>query len=146
MKSRTIFSTLGHKLLFTAGILASPTFLLNSCFLKEDRTTVIYGTVTDEHKNPVDSILVLMSGMKFLDYEDLKTVYTDKQGHYELVVEVPKKFNPVNVVIPALPIENAKFLRMYKAYHVLKNDMAAGTCCYASVGEKTKYDYQLIAK
>jgi hypothetical protein len=146
MKSGTIFSTLGHKLLFTAGILASLIFLLNGCFLKEDRTTVIYGTVTDENKQPVDSILVLLIGMKFLDYEDLKTVYTDKQGHYELVVEVPKKFNPVNVAIPSWTIQNPKFVRLYKEYNVLKNDEATGNCCTASVGEKTKYDFQLIAK
>lgn len=120
--------------------------MLTSCFLKQDRTSVIYGTITDENKQPVDSILVLVDGTKFLTHEQLKQVYSDENGNYELVVEVPRKFGSLDVGVPFFPVENAKYNRNYKGTYVKKNNIATNNCCSASIGQKTKYDFQLIPK
>jgi hypothetical protein len=56
-------------------------FLLNSCFLKQDRATVIYGTITDQNHQPVGSILVSIDGVKGFSYETLKEVYSDEDGN-----------------------------------------------------------------
>jgi hypothetical protein len=146
MKPKINYPSLLCKLAMAPLLFVSLVFLLNGCFLKEDRTTVIYGAITDENKQPVDSILVLLSGIRFLGYEDLKTVYSDKEGHYELVIDLPGKFNSVDVGIPALVSENHKFMRAYKIHSFLKNDMASGNCCTASLGQKTRYDFELMPR
>ncbi|WP_233871074.1 carboxypeptidase-like regulatory domain-containing protein [Dyadobacter sp. CY323] len=119
---------------------------LTDCFWKQDRTTTVYGTITDQNGQPVDSILVLVQGLRSLTFETLKEVYTDNRGEYELLVEVPKRFHAVNVGIPNFPQENPKFLRMYKDYKLWKNDQATNNCCTAIIGKKTKYDFQLIPR
>jgi hypothetical protein len=120
--------------------------MLTSCFLKQDRTTVIYGTITDQNQQTVDSILVLVDGTKFLTHEQLKQVYSDENGNYELVVEVPKKYGSVNILIPFGSMTNPKYQKNYKGFSLHKNDVATNNCCFATVGQKTKYDFQLIPR
>ncbi|MCE6989455.1 carboxypeptidase-like regulatory domain-containing protein [Dyadobacter sp. CY323] len=129
-------------LIFTVSMITN----LTDCFWKQDRTTTVYGTITDQNGQPVDSILVLVQGLRSLTFETLKEVYTDNRGEYELLVEVPKRFHAVNVGIPNFPQENPKFLRMYKDYKLWKNDQATNNCCTAIIGKKTKYDFQLIPR
>jgi hypothetical protein len=62
------------------------------------------------------------------------------------VIDVPKKFNSVDIVIPFGIDINPKYQNNYKGNHVRKNDAATNNCCIASIGEKTKYDFQLIPK
>ena len=119
---------------------------LNGCFLKQDRTTTVYGTITDQNGQPVDSILVLVQGVKYLTYQDLASVYSDENGNYEIVMEVPKKFNSVNSGIPAIPLQNMKFEKFYKGYDVMKDGNSVSNCCFSSIGQKTRYDFQLMPK
>ncbi|WP_229208960.1 hypothetical protein [Dyadobacter luticola] len=49
--------------------------LLHSCSLQLERTTTVYGTITDENGQPVDSIMVLVQGARFLKHEPLFTLY-----------------------------------------------------------------------
>ena len=119
---------------------------LNSCFLKQDQTTTVYGTITDQNGEPVDSILVLASGVEFNRETTLKEAYSDKNGYYEMVVDVPKKYHSASSLIPALPIKNPKFERFYSGYDIQKNGKSTNNCCIAPIGEKTKYDFQLIPK
>ncbi|MCF0038516.1 hypothetical protein [Dyadobacter fanqingshengii] len=130
-------------LAFTA-ILA--TTLLSSCFLKQDRTTTVYGTITDQNGEPVDSIMVLAQGMHYLIFESLQHTYSDSNGHFEMVIEVPKRFGTIDISVPFYPKENPKFQKYYKGKKTIKNDMATSNCCITSVGKKTKYDFQLIPK
>ncbi|MEO6283356.1 MAG: hypothetical protein ABIN80_03430 [Dyadobacter sp.] len=148
MKQKTRVSYLQGlaRLLHSAAFLFGLTFLLTSCFLKQDRTTVIYGTITDQNQQPVDSIMVLVDGTKFLAHERLNEVYSDENGNYELVVEVPKKYGSVDVVVPFGLVDNPKYDKSYKGKKSYKNDQFTKNCCHASVGQKTKYDFQLIPK
>jgi hypothetical protein len=120
--------------------------MLTSCFLKQDRTTVIYGTITDQHREPVDSIMVQIDGVKGFKYETLKQVYSDEKGKYELVVEVLKRFGSANVVVPFGLVDNPKYDTYYKGIYIKRNDKATYNCCSAAIGQKTKYDFQLLAK
>jgi hypothetical protein len=118
----------------------------SSCFLKQDRTTVVYGSITDQKGQPVDSIMVIIQGMRALTYETLEKTYSDKNGNYEIVIDVPKKFHATSSLIPALPLSNPKFQRLYSSYDVLINNKPTNSCCIGTVGKKTKYDFQLIPK
>ncbi|NIJ54656.1 hypothetical protein [Dyadobacter arcticus] len=64
---------------------------------KQDRTTVIYGKVTDQNHQAVDSILVVAGGLWDFNIEVVKQIYTDENGNYELVIDVPKKYIKLNV-------------------------------------------------
>jgi hypothetical protein len=145
-KSRISYLQRLARLLHSASLLFGLVFLLTSCFLKQDRTTVIYGTITDQNQQPVDSILVLVDGTKFLTHEQLKQVYSDENGNYELVVEVPKKFGAVNVLIPFGSSINPKYQKNYKGKKTFRDDKFTSNCCSASIGQKTKYDFQLIPR
>ena len=121
------------------------TFLVTACFLHFNRTTTVYGTITDHNGDPVDSIQVLIAGTKFLTYEELKHVYSDEQGKYEIVVDVPKKFGSTDVVVP-FGGDNKKYDKNYTGKYTEKDGKATNTCCSAIIGKKTKYDFELIPK
>ncbi|WP_141110401.1 hypothetical protein [Dyadobacter psychrophilus] len=139
-----IASLLGIKRYAFTAILA--TTLLSGCFLKQDRTSTVYGTITDQNGEPVDSIMVLAQGMRYLTFEALQHTYSDSNGHFEMVIEVPKKFGTIDISVPFYPKENPKFQTKYKGKKSIKNDIATSNCCITPVGEKTKYDFQLIPK
>ena len=132
--------------LHSALILSIIGFLVNGCFLKQDRTTMIYGTITDQKGQPVDSITVMLSGFQGFKYEILKQVYSDDSGRYELVVEVPSKFGSADVSVPFGSKLNPKYQKYYKGKTSHKNDEFTNNCCSASIGQKTKYDFQLIPR
>ncbi|MEO6281862.1 MAG: carboxypeptidase-like regulatory domain-containing protein [Dyadobacter sp.] len=134
-----LFSILSSTILF--GGLA---LLLSDCFLKQHRTTMIYGTVTDPNGQPVDSILVIVQGVKDFKYVIQKETFSDKNGDYELVVEMPKEFSSAGLAIPF--VGNPKFTTKYLGFNLSKNGIKTSSCCSAIIGEKTKYDFQLIPK
>jgi hypothetical protein len=136
-----LFGTLSSTILF--GCLA---LLLSDCFLKQDRTTTIYGTITDQNGQPVDSILVTVDGVQGFKYETLKQTYSSEEGKYEIVLEVPKKYYSTNTVIPFSTSENPKYTKHYLGKNVFLNGIKTSNCCSAGIGEKTKYDFQLIPK
>lgn len=119
---------------------------LSSCFLKQDRTTTVYGTITDQNGKPVDSIMVIAQGTRYLTFETLNHTYSDRNGYFEMVMDVPKKFGTLDLVIPFYPTKNPKYQNNYKGKHTTKNDVRTNNCCTASIGKKTKYDFQLIPK
>jgi hypothetical protein len=121
-------------------------FQLSGCFLKQDRTTVVYGTITDQDGQPVDSIFIIIQGSKHVGYQIFDKQYTDEEGNYELVAEIPRKSKSTNVVIPFSLVENPKFQKDFKDYVIYKNDVRTNNCCNLSIGQKTKYDFQLIPK
>ena len=135
MSAKRIFHILVHLALIVQ---------LNSCFLKQDRTTTVYGTITDQNGEAVDSILMIMQGSKHINYENLGKAYTDSTGHYELVADVPRKALSVNVLIPFS--SNKKFQNGFKDYIVSKNEIKTMNCCNLDIGKKTRYDFQLIPK
>jgi hypothetical protein len=139
------FSKLSSTLSSTT-LLGGLALLLSGCFLKQDRTTTIYGMITDQNGQPVDSILVTFSGVQDFKYEQLKETYSDENGSYEMVVEVPKRYSSALGNIPYSSKKNPKYMRAYSDFYSKKNGVSTGSCCFASVGEKTRYDFQLIPK
>ncbi|GLU55748.1 carboxypeptidase-like regulatory domain-containing protein [Dyadobacter frigoris] len=121
-------------------------FVSFKCSDKGDNLTTIYGTVTDQNGNSVDSIYLLVNGAIFTRYDELKTVYTDSAGKYELLVDPPKKYSILTVNIPFYYIENPKFTVLYKGFKVKKDNVGTNECCYVTIGEKTNYDFQLIPR
>lgn len=122
------------------------TISATSCFLKQDRTTTVYGTITDQNGDPVDSILVILQGGRSLStYETVGEVYSNQDGKYELVIDVPKKFQSAHLGVPNFPSKNQKFMKYYNGF-IVQKDGKSTTCCRAGIGEKTKYDFQLIPK
>jgi hypothetical protein len=136
-----LFSILTSTVLF--GCLA---LLLSDCFLKQDRTTTIYGTVTDQNGQPVDSILVMVDGAQDFRYDRLKETFSNIDGSYEVVVEVPKHYSSVIVNVPYSTSKNPKYMRDYSDFFVSKDGAKTNDCCFGSVGRKTRYDFQLIPK
>ena len=137
MSAKRIFHILMHLALIAQ---------LNSCFLKQDRTTTVYGTITDQHGQPVDSIMILAQGMRYLNFESLNHTYSDLDGHFEMVIEVPKRFRSIDISVPFYPTKNPKYLDNYKGKQTTKNDVKTNNCCITTIGQKTKYDFQLIPK
>lgn len=148
MKQKTELQSLQKipKLPYLIALTFSLIFFFISCDRDQERTTTIYGTITDQNQEPIDSIFVLMYGLVNLTNIELNGVYSDKQGNYELVVDVPKKFHAVDVVIPFLPIRNPKYEKNYTGKKTRINDSSTNNCCVAPFGVKTKYDFQLIPK
>jgi len=87
-----------------------------------------------------------MDGVKGFKYETLKEVYSDGNGNYELVSDVAGKYASVDVGIPSFPLKNPKFEKSYKISKIYKDGHQTANCCSALIGEKTKYDFQLIPR
>jgi hypothetical protein len=104
-----------------------------------DRTTIVYGNVYDENQQPVDSIMVMVSGLKLKGAFELKSTFTDENGDYEIVLEVPRTYGSVKVNIPYLP-RNTKFEEKYKIRDRI------GPSSKPMIGKKTQWDFQLEPK
>jgi protocatechuate 3,4-dioxygenase beta subunit len=63
---------------------------------KEDRTTVVFGKVTDDINQPIQGVEIQLAGEKgfFTSLTTpLKTVYTDAKGEYTITAEIPKDYH-----------------------------------------------------
>ena len=106
-----------------------------------DRTTVVYGKVYDLSQQPVDSIMVQLTGSNLSISEvELESGYTDENGQYELLVEVPGKYHNVTVDVPYFPDQNPKFHNNYKI------SKRIGNSSKPMIGHKTQWDFQLEPK
>lgn len=116
---------------------------LASC--EREKVTIIYGTVTDQNKQPVDSIFVIVQGMQLTKIITTGEAITDTNGNYSVTIISKKLYTP-NVAIPFWAIQNPKLVQKYKGFHAKKNDENPTACCTAIAGKKTKYDFELISK
>jgi hypothetical protein len=128
-----------RKLVLVIAIMSLLSF--ESC--KEDRTTIVFGKVVDQNQQPVDSIMVLASGVHFLSVERLQSTYTEKDGNYELVVNAPKRYNALTITIPYLPVQNPKFQESYRLDKVFRDGKRTGDCCSVTINQKTQWDFEL---
>jgi hypothetical protein len=103
---------------------------------------MIYGTITEVGGSPVDSVILLISANKGLgNAKPLLTVSTDKDGHYEVIVDPPRGYGTVLIGIPYPG--NPAFTTVYKGYEVYENGKITNYCCSAKVGGKTRYDFKV---
>jgi hypothetical protein len=127
-------------------ILTTSLCLLSLSSCKKDRTTIVFGKVVDQNQQPVDSIMVLASGVHFLSVESLQSTYTDKDGNYELVINAPKRYNALTMTVPYLPVQNPKFQESYRLDKVFRDGKRTGDCCPVTINQKTQWDFELAPK
>jgi hypothetical protein len=122
------------------------TFLLSNSIgcggIVLDRTTTIYGKVIDESRQPVDSIpiIVVAGGIGKHSGSLLTRAYTDKEGNYRIVVEVPKSSAILGIDL------NAEETINYKDCLVYLNGERVNDCCSVSAGKKANYDFLLLSR
>lgn len=109
------------------------------------RVTTVTGRVINEAEEPVDSARVFMTSIGFIrgGIPIGDVTYTDADGNFELVVDVPKEYKRVSVGISFN--HSLAFSNKYKDYTYNQRDMNTGsTCCPVKIGSKTTYDFTLI--
>ncbi|MGV3601300.1 MAG: hypothetical protein ACO1N1_08840 [Dyadobacter fermentans] len=118
--------------------------LLCSCI--EDRTTVIFGKVVDQNQQPVDSIMILITGNISFHGVPILQTFTGKDGTYVVNLDVARKYSALNAFIPVFSIENPKYYNHYKLSKMFKNGQQTHSCCFADIGKKTQWDFELEPK
>ncbi|HEY9772167.1 MAG TPA: carboxypeptidase-like regulatory domain-containing protein [Coleofasciculaceae cyanobacterium] len=138
MSKSLIYSRLAF-LLITAALLSE------SCHNNEPaRLTRVYGKVTDQAGQPVDSVTILFAGtVGVTGGFPIKETLTDSNGSYELVVDVPRRYHSPSI---NLSFERQELLDKYLKYLVYENGVQKGSCCFVVMGGKTKYDFVLLPK
>lgn len=110
-----------------------------------ERRTVIFGRMVDQNQRPVSGIMVLAAGTYYFDSERIHHTFTDKNGEYNMVIEVPEEYHELNAFIPNL-CENWKYETRHKTVKMFKNSRRATSCCLAEIGKKTQWDFELEPK
>lgn len=135
-----------RSLLYIVGVF----LLTEGCFSTpfKSRKTTVFGTVTENHtKLPVDSIQIVISGLSggiIANADELKTIYTDRNGKFEATIDVPSKYHGLNV-------GNRYFSKIdnifkYDDYLVFLNNQRVNSCCKAPIGKTTQYDFVMLPK
>lgn len=73
---------------------------------------------------------------------ELKTVYTDTNGKYNVVIDAPKEFHSLTVG----NLWDRKFFPKYRGYQTYLNGQRTGNCCKVEIGSKTQYDFMMVPK
>lgn len=126
---------------------------LNGCFLKQDRTaqdrtaqdrtTMVYGTVMDKYKKPLEGAKIsILSVSGLYKNELLREVYTNKTGEYEIAFDIPKKHRSIHLSLPIVDL--TQFQNYPSGYLLYKDGIETQECCPARIGEKTKYDFIVL--
>jgi hypothetical protein len=128
-------------------ILLTPAFLSQGCRDKEiARLTTVYGKVTDQAGQPVDSVTILFSGIKGVSGGvPIQETLTDLNGSYELVVDVPRKYHSASIA-SSLDFEPLRSMYSSQNRLIYENDVQKASCCFVTIGEKTKYEFVLLPK
>lgn len=114
---------------------------------KPDRVTHIYGVVTDTNAEPVEGVKILIMGYRTLSLarlDELKHVFTDKEGKYSVTVEPGKRHSSVDVVNQYF--NDDKLNANYESYISTKNGQHITHCCPADIGQKTEYNFTLLPR
>ncbi len=118
--------------------------ILFSC--KEDRTTIVFGKVVDQNQQPVDSIMILVTGSRSFHAVPLAQTFSGKDGQYFIKLDVGKKYGLLNSFIPPSSFDNPKFYTRYTVSKMYRNGQQTTSCCFADIGEKTQWDFELAPK
>lgn len=95
--------------------------------------------VVDQNQEPVDSIMVVVSGSNLSpNTADLAATYTDKNGDYNILLEVPKKYLTLSVFIPYDGLNNPKY-----SDYTLKSQTKGSN---PLIGKKTQWDFEIKDK
>ena len=112
---------------------------------KEDRTTIVFGTVKNEINQPIEGVeMVLYAERGILGsiHTKLKSAKTDAKGEYTISAEIPKEYHSGTVIYDFQPLFN-----FYKGGDgVYFNGKITDECCRVTVGQKSQYDLVLFRK
>jgi hypothetical protein len=129
----------GVVMLLTEGCFSSPF---------KSRQTTVFGTVTDnDTKLPVDSVQVMITGEKGVvasSADELKIIYTDKQGYYSTTIDVPNGYHKITVLNRYF--DKLKYTLKYGGYFSYKDSNRVNYCCPVEIGSKTQYDFMMLPK
>ncbi|NBB21357.1 hypothetical protein GVN20_18470 [Runella sp. CRIBMP] len=112
---------------------------------KQDRTTMVFGIITNDINQPIEKVPVEIHGNNGIiasSGDKLTTVYTNAKGEYSVTLDVPKGYHSVQVF--AKWYSDTAFVNKYKNSTVTKNGRATRDCCRGELGQKTQYDFVLI--
>ncbi|MGV3601299.1 MAG: hypothetical protein ACO1N1_08835 [Dyadobacter fermentans] len=118
--------------------------LLCSCI--GDRTTVIFGKVVDQNQQPVDSIMIEVTGSRSFHVVPLAQTFSGKDGEYLINIDVGKKYGLLESFIPPNSFHNPKFYTRYKISKMFKNGQQTTGCFFSDIGKKTQWDFELAPK
>ena len=116
---------------------------------KQDRTTIVFGKVTNEINQPIQGVNMALYGEKGIlasRSTKLKNAITDANGEYTITVEIPKEYHSGSVdclwydnpILDKLYTENGGVLYF--------NGNETRDCCPLIVGQKSQYDFGLVRK
>ena len=116
---------------------------------KQDRTTIVFGTVKDNLGKPivgVDMNLYREKGILGSRAKLLKTVQTDTKGEYSITTEIPKDYHSGDVLCNFF--NDAKFYGIFDSNKgdIIFNGQATKDCCSVKIGQKNQYDWILFRK
>ena len=113
---------------------------------KQDRTTVVFGKVTNEINQPIQGVVIAVYGEKGIlasRSTKLKNTPTDAKGEYTITVEIPKEYHSGDVDIE---FQTNNLWEKYTGGPVYLNGNKTTGCCQVSIGQKNQYDFGLVRK
>ena len=128
------------------GLLIALLALTLSC-KKEDRTTVVFGTVKNDINQPIEGVDVELYGVKgafAAQLTFLKTTQTDAKGEYSITTEISKEYHSGDLDF----VSNGKILDKYSnlGSKLYFNGNQTKDCCRVSISQKNQYDLVLVRK
>ncbi|TDB59515.1 carboxypeptidase-like regulatory domain-containing protein [Arundinibacter roseus] len=108
------------------------------------RVTTVTGRVIDEAQQPVENVRIFMTSIGFLNggIPIGDGTFTDAEGNFTLVVDVPKEHKRVTIGISW----DLDLSRKYKDFDYTHDGLSSGVCCPAQIGKKTNYIFTLFSK
>ena len=115
---------------------------------KQDRTTVVFGTVKDEINQPIEGIEMVLYGEKGIfasQSTELKSTKTDARGQYTITTEISKDYHSGSVLYNwyGKPPLYDTYKREEAVYF---NSQKTQDCCPLVVGKRSQYDFVLVRK
>ena len=124
-------------------LLLTTALSLDGCLLSF-RITTVYGTVTDQFKQPIKGVKISILGKKLNRFTLLREVFTNEAGEYQLTFDVPKGYGSLDVALPS--IENHQSQEIPRLISLYVNEKETNDCCLTLIGKKTKYDFIFLVK
>jgi hypothetical protein len=116
---------------------------------KQDRTTVVFGTVKDDLGKPIAGIEIVLYGKKgALQSRNvlIKTSATDVKGEYVITHEISKEYHSGDIIPDWFNIDKPLYDKYKEVSSVSFNGYLTKDCCPVSIGEKSQYDFVLVRK
>ncbi|KAA6441533.1 hypothetical protein FEM33_02035 [Dyadobacter flavalbus] len=120
-------------------------FQFTACKHDEDRESIsgIYGAIVDKDEKGVENVEVQIYGKAGNEPRVLlQNAFTNKLGNYDITVDVPGKFEIIEVSVPFTKIKGSEEKVFGKPIDdPSSNNIGLG---YARIGEKTRIDFKMV--